>query len=407
MTKNLIAGQMAFALRDTPDEIMLLDLPTEQFSNVARTGGYTGFSAPSDFSGIAISPEGKYVMVGVSASPYVLTYNRETDAVENPFPAALTTEPNSIQFSPAGNFVALGYEASPYVEVYSYPGFVNQGVFTDLPISKLNDLKWTPDGTKLVGVSDDSPFIHVWDAATRASVAPTFASPPTADCDFLSCTNTMVMVSGADTGANKRAYDLITGANLVTDTFDGFASAFTPDGSFCYVVHSSTSDAVRKFNTSDWSFVDLSFADSTEMARLFNNPAKSRDLYALDNDHLIFHFENGTILFNATTETSIYWIKNLIADVGRLALHPDTEIGFIAGTVDDGALGSLSRDVIAVDRASGVVVGRAISSAVNGAYKIVTLSRAECAVLSIGQGSELTQIVDRVVPQATDPDAAP
>lgn len=404
---RLIPGDFVFACNSVQGKLFLGTILTNSWHSPGGNMRYTGFGGINDFSAVAISPDGRYAMFGINVSPYLIWYDFDTEDIEDPFGGTFPTQPTSITFNPAGDMFVATFTASPYIAMYSYPGLVDQGAFTNPPISTTYRAAFTPDGSKIVACSYDSPFLHVWNATTRADITPTWTDGPTADCDYVACTNTIVAASGYDTGANLKVHDIATGASLHSETADHYQIKFSADGAYLWARGSAT-DSIQKYDTTTWAVENVSFSPSLA-ADVINNIASLRNIFVLGEKHLLVHGEGATFILDTEGRGVIAEMMNMNALVGQGAIHPDTAIGYVQGVVDDGA-GSpvpLAREIIAVHRESGKVIAKTTSSAVNGTYRLVLMTQEAVNIYCVGESGEATQIADNVTPETTDPYVPP
>lgn len=124
--------------------------------------------------GMAWSPDGAYVAVGLQSSPYIEV--RPFDPVSGfgakiSNPASLPAGPvNSIQWSPDGSHIAVTTStASPYVNAWAWTGSAFGSKVANpatLPAGTGLTVEWSPDSSQLAVGHATTPFVSVYPFTT-------------------------------------------------------------------------------------------------------------------------------------------------------------------------------------------------------------------------------------------------
>lgn len=208
----------------------------------------TKLNAPSSAlagagNGVAFSPDGVYMGVSHSLSPFVAIYKRDKDVFTKlPNPSSLPAGTgNGISFSPDGVYMSVAHSSSPYITIYKRDGdtFTKLPEPATLPTSTGNGVAFSSDGNYMSVAHATSPFITIYkrngDVFTKLSNPATL--PPStgfgvsfsADSLFMGVAHT----SGAGFSIYKRNGDTFT---KLTDPATGNASgngiSLSPDGKY-------------------------------------------------------------------------------------------------------------------------------------------------------------------------------
>lgn len=125
--------------------------------------------APSDQAeGLSWSPDGKILTVCAVAYPYVRSYLFENGAFRSgafSFDGGFNPSRSiDCEWSPDGRFLAVGYVSSPYLHVYTFDGGAftqNRTPDTALPGS-VSGVSWSPDGRYLSASHVGSPRMSTY-----------------------------------------------------------------------------------------------------------------------------------------------------------------------------------------------------------------------------------------------------
>ena len=148
-----------------------------------------------DGSGAAFSPDGTYLAVANSTSPFITIYKRSGDTfVKLDNPSTLPTgNGKGTAFSPDGTYLAVSHSNSSRITIYKRSGdtFTKLADPSALPTSIGNGTAFSPDGTYLAVAHSSSPFITIYKAPLK-----TFASK---------IQNLAYLTDGASLGITKQA----------------------------------------------------------------------------------------------------------------------------------------------------------------------------------------------------------
>lgn len=117
-------------------------------------------------NGVSFSPDGVYMAVASSSSPYITVYKRDEQTFTKlTDPGTLPTgAAQAVAWSPDGQFLAVAHFGSPYVTIYQRAGDVftkltNPGT---LPTFDGYSIAWSPDGQYLVVGYGTSPYLAIY-----------------------------------------------------------------------------------------------------------------------------------------------------------------------------------------------------------------------------------------------------
>jgi len=206
------------------------------------------------------SPDGKYLAVGHSVSPYITIY--EIDSATNTFtklsnPASLPTgTAQGAAFSPDGNYLSVAHSSLPLITIYEIDSATN--TFTklsdpaSLPPSATFGAAFSPDSQYMSVSHGGSPYITIYkiDSATNtftklsdpASLPPTntLGAAFSPDGKYLSTvhgTSPFVTIYEIDSGTDTFT-KLTNPSNLPAGT--GWGTAFSPDSQYMSVAHNTS-----------------------------------------------------------------------------------------------------------------------------------------------------------------------
>lgn len=126
-------------------------------------------------AGGAISPNGRYVAVAHTTSPYVTIYKRDDSDVLTKLanPATLPTGDGvGCSFSPSGDYLAVAHAASPYMTVYARNGdtFTKLSNPASLPSGAAaagfgHTVRFSNNGRFIVITAPSTPFLEIYELA--------------------------------------------------------------------------------------------------------------------------------------------------------------------------------------------------------------------------------------------------
>ncbi len=214
--------------------------------------GYTPATAlsptlSSSAEGVAISPDGSWLAVGLSVSPYVALYSTSTSAKHSDPSNLPTGQVKKLSFSPDGNYLAAPVGASPWLILYSHAS----GALTKLtdpgtmPASFGQCTAWSPDSVYLaVGTNTSTVLLYKHSGGTFTYLS-SISGGSGSLCLGLSFSADGVYLAatgGTDLVLIKRSGDTFTEVSRVTYTAgSGQSCSFSNDGIYigCAVFKSS------------------------------------------------------------------------------------------------------------------------------------------------------------------------
>lgn len=359
-----------------------------------------------------------------------------------------TSNSPSAKISADGTKAYLPSAASPYFVILDLAtGLYLQGPDV-LPGASCNCVDFSPDGLEMVLGFDDTgngtPGINFYDAATM-----TLKPAPFSDLEYVVHINKVayspdgrwLAISGYGY-PSLRVYDRTTFTQVPLPTNFNVINAyeFSPDSSKFVVCGSSTSNyKLVIFNTLDWqyqtpntgslqSITHLKFSPSGNRIGIttglsvtplayFNIPSyafvfpQGLDItaYAYAGGKMLHWLDENTTVFLGTESYDgfkclfVYNWLTAALEINYVAMNgfvmmPGTTTRKLVGTVKDIAAAPVSRTIRVYDRATGEHIAEVPST--SGNFSIRVYSPDETIVMSVGQGTEMTEIFDRVVPVA-------
>ncbi len=117
-------------------------------------------------NGVAWSPDGTYLSIAHTNSPYITIYKRSGDTftkLSNPANLPAGTG-NGVAWSPDGNYMSVAHANSPYITIYKRSGdtFTKLTDPATLPASTGNGVAWSPDGNYMSVAHANSPYITIY-----------------------------------------------------------------------------------------------------------------------------------------------------------------------------------------------------------------------------------------------------
>lgn len=210
---------------------------------------------------MAYSPDGKYLAITISSSPYLLLYKIEEDGTKTKLDSTLGTgglseaipaSSGSCTFSPDGNLLVVTCSSSPYLVAYKREGdnFTRLNTFNTLPANETTCCTFNNDGTRLVmGLNYTSPYNICYtvegDNFTKSSFGVSTSYTPDVAIEYSSDGNYILLV---DTRTQNIKPDVIkvkedgsytrNGISL-TETVPGMMTggSFSPNADYLAVSH--------------------------------------------------------------------------------------------------------------------------------------------------------------------------
>lgn len=140
-----------------------------------------------EVNALAWSPDGKYLVIGYTTSPYVTICSFDGISLNKIYNHNIisTSHVGTIEWSPDGKYLAIGTNASPYFYIYEFNG----GIFTRKTITSpsfpqgtlyVDTTKWSNDGKFFVIGYRTNPFISIYKISSGVfTLLPTPSSKPT------------------------------------------------------------------------------------------------------------------------------------------------------------------------------------------------------------------------------------
>ncbi|GEM_PF-2196362 len=376
------------------------------FSDVPVKITDPGTLPPGLGNGASFSPDGTYLVVSHSTSPFITIYKRSGDTFTKLADPA--TSPvggagaNSPSFSPDGNYLSIGHASSPFITIYKRSGdtFTKLADPATLPAGTGNETAFSSDGTYLAIAHDTSPFITIYkrsgDTFTKLANPVSLPAGSAFGATF-SPDGTYLVVGHASSPfitIYKRSGDTFTKlANPATlPAWTGFGLRFSPDGTYFAVAH-PISPFVTIYKRSGDTFTKL--ADPATL------PAGSGTGVSFSPDGTYLAVSHGTSPYisiykrSGDTFTKIANPATLPANNGQSATYsPDgtyLAVSHVTSpfiTIYKGSGGAIHRTELVYGDTSGT---GATSSRTHGLGigKEISLYRSAPGTLALGSGASL------------------
>ncbi len=201
----------------------------------------------------AWSPDGKYLAVTHSITPFITIYDFTTGSlVKIADPATLpASSGNGVCWSPDSRYLAVAHNTTPFITIYDFTTGAPVKITNPASLPGGNSLEasWSPDGKYLaVATGVSSPFITIYDFTTGAPVK--IADPgtlPTGSGFAVDWSpDSRYLAVGHGTTPFITIYDFITGVPVkITNpgslpASTGLGVEFDPTGRFLAVGHNTT-----------------------------------------------------------------------------------------------------------------------------------------------------------------------
>lgn len=149
-----------------------------------------GLTAPTVGSGVAWSPDGRYLFISDTTTPYLHCYEFDPDAgafqekMSNPasLPAGAA---QAVALNPAGSLVAVAHTTTPYFSVYpfasgSFGAKLTAPGATGLPAGNGKSIAFSPDGQSIAVGHTTTPFVTAYPIDVRTGIGAKLVNPTTA-----------------------------------------------------------------------------------------------------------------------------------------------------------------------------------------------------------------------------------
>lgn len=320
-------------------------------------------------------------------------------------------------WSPDGSEIAVASATSPYIFRLNSTTLAQLGAFTTIPSARANTVAYSTDGALLFGscygstAPTNSPMgFWAYNIALNDLIVPSNQAN-TASSEIATFPNGkfLFVLTRASSATGCRVFDvrdfslpaLDVPTTLNHSTTVQKRAAFSADGE--YLVTLSTSSPflrVAKVDYGAGAHTDVTFTlqtlvgDTTLTGLLpyVANWATSRAFFINCNQGVKLCTINGD------DTVSIESLADLPGNVsGVLPLANFAKRKF-AGSVVDGNAVPLKREIRAVDKETGRFLASTFSDETTGVFELIVTSSNPAIVQCIGEGGELTQLADGVIP---------
>lgn len=310
---------------------------------------------------------------------------------------------NGSAWSPLGDYLAMASNSGLVFRIADSSSYTTS-TWASTPSGACWGVDFSPAGDRVAAVFTNSPRLRVWDTATKAVIAGTPTLPETADSVSYNRDGTRLAVTYGSS-SNLRIYDTATWAEVAGFPATGVFKAAFSRSATGEVLAALTSTGIKFYDGQTGalradlptiSTISYAFAWSPDGKRLAVGDESSPPLRILDVD--LKALLSGVYNPGMVGVQAVAWSPD-----GRLAISITNGGGIVASTLDvlesnlapinsapvsmawapappytisgkvlNAAEAPAARGLYAVHDVSRVVVGRAISDALTGAYSIAT-----------------------------------
>jgi len=231
---------------------------------------------PSGTNGVALSPDGTYLVVTHNTSPFITMYKRSGDTFTKLAISGTPSTAYGCEFSSDGVYLSVAHANSPYITIYKRSGdtFTKLSNPSILPNGAALGCSFSADGIYLSVASNTSPFITMYkrsgDTFTKLADPSILPDGSAKDCSFSA--DGVYLAVAHDVGVvtvYKRSGDTFTKLDFpvawVATTPYPYACAFSPDGNYLAIGGQNISPTFLMFKRDGDTFSPL-----TSVARIFS-----------------------------------------------------------------------------------------------------------------------------------------
>ena len=202
--------------------------------------------------GVSFSPDGTYLAVAHGTSPYITIYKRNGDTFTKlPNPSVLPASvANGVSFFPDGTYLAVAHSSFPYITIYKRDGdtFTKLPNPSGLPASSGYGVSFSPDGNYLAVAHDTSPYITIYkkdgDTFTKLANPSGLPTGTGRGVSFSPDGNYLAVAHDASPYITIYKRDGDTFAKLANPSGlpanHGYGVSFSPDGIYLAVAHTTS-----------------------------------------------------------------------------------------------------------------------------------------------------------------------
>ncbi|MFA5543972.1 MAG: hypothetical protein WDA47_09370 [Bacilli bacterium] len=410
---KLIPGEFVFPVNSTSVRNWIRLIPGRDAEIRGLFPTPTSGSATSVYAKALVDNDNDTLIVmnpGLSGANQIKKYQMSTGVSTNVLQTPLGNVRHSV-WSPDKTLFLNTCSVEPYLQIWNKSSMElapTQPLVGTFP-GAARDLAFSPDGTKLAVSHATSPYLTVlnWPSLTPAATIPDLLGGTGVSCAWspdgqhLAVLRTSSSTSG---GFAVVVYETVNWTSINAPNYTGGGTrsdallSFSPTGDYLVFLGTSTTGGLNILNMSSltWSNIPLPSG------------------YGLNNGSSAgFWMDDHTVLMAYSTNSA--GTRFLLMDVENLQIIRDyptameTTVGVpspavglsyrrIAGTVQDVNLDPASRVVRVLHRDTGTPLGETVSDPVDGSFEVILFSPEPVIVLSVGDGTEVTKLIDAVVP---------
>jgi hypothetical protein len=278
---------------------------------------------PSTGRGTAFSPDGTYLSVAHSVSPFITIYKRDGDTFTKlADPATLPSSTGrGTAFSPDGTYLSVAHESSPFITIYKRDGdtFTKLADPATLPPNTGRGTAFSPDGTYLSVAHLSSPYLTIYKRPQAADVA--VSAPLDVTGDFFS-----------------------------SGSFSSTATT-TLSGTSAQIISRATTTGELTFIFEDLSITNTSGNGTSTQSVIFEQPPLTTGTFTMAASTSAAFPANATSSFQNIdlqgTEGSPVWLRSTTPGTGWYLDVPGTQINVEYVDVSDSDAGAYN-EIIAV-----------------------------------------------------------
>lgn len=212
-------------------------------------------------AGVAWSPDGAYLAVCRGVSPYIWVYPFSGGVLGDKIadPSTLSSGGLCVAWHPSGAYVAVGQGASPRIVVWNFSGGAFGAKVSDpasaFPNGSPTTLGWNPAGTYLAAISGSTGakiHAYAWSSGFGSKVSDPGSAVPGTALTMIWSPDGAYLIVGSSTSPRLTAYPFTTGfgtplADPTTIPTSAINMSFSPDGAYLAVAAGLTSPRVRVY----------------------------------------------------------------------------------------------------------------------------------------------------------------
>ena len=312
-----------------------------------------------------------------------------------------------LRLSHDGTELAVGFGAASYLYQYDTTTLIRRALPVVKPTGTIYSISYSKDDSKIAAGHLTAPFLTIYDRASMVKYNIPVVPTSRVNCSEFS-PNGSLFACGSESSAyfflyNTSDWTLIATAAPVANPINDIH--FSPNGQRigCLAFSATSTTLFRYYDivSSTWITADFTGLPLAIDNYIGNN---SPNFAWLDNDTIVIFGAVSAGMQSSTNQVIYSFISNTVTDVLTLPLtinygcaHHPLVLRKLSGTVANAGGTGLARTVRAYHRDTGELIGETVSNAQNGIFEMKVFESDPLIVMSVGQGTEVTEIFDSVV----------